>query len=60
MKALKEFMRKNAYKLVYVCMGLPIMYEDLPSFLLFGEIPFPMQEYKNVKNKMKSKSEVAK
>lgn len=53
MKALKQFMKKNAYKFVYVCMGLPIIYGDLPSVLLFGEIPFPTQEYSTLKSRMK-------
>lgn len=51
MKDLKQFMKKNAYKLVYVCMGFPIIYGDLPSLLFFGELPFPMKEYMSIKKK---------
>lgn len=52
MKFLKQFMRKNAYKLVYASMGFPFLGGDGPSVLFFGEIPFPIQEYMSIKNKM--------
>ena len=53
LKALKQFMRKNACKLVYVCMGFPIIVSDFPSLLFFGELPFPTKEYMAIKEKKK-------
>lgn len=53
MKFLKQFMRKNAYKLVYASVSAFSIFSFLPSNLLFGEIPFPAQEYMSIKNKRK-------
>ncbi len=55
MKALKQFMRKNAYKLVYLyaSVTLPWIVKDLTSVIFFGELPFPTQEYMSIQNKEK-------
>ncbi len=60
MKALKEFMRKNAFKLVYVCMGLPVIVGDIPSLLFFGELPFPTEEYMRIINSQNERRDVIK
>lgn len=52
MEFLKQFMRKNAYRLVYTSMGFGGHFPDFPSALFFGELPFPIQEYLSIKNRM--------
>mgnify|MGYP000024735695 CR=1 FL=1 len=50
MEFLKQFMRRKAYKLAYAGVeqigldGVPV------SFIFFGEIPFPTQEYLSIKS----------
>ena len=46
-------MRKNAYKLVYASVQDSGMPGDKPSIFLFGEIPFPTQEYMSIKNNVR-------
>lgn len=53
MDSLKQFMRKNAYKLVYASVQDSGMPGDKPSIFLFGEIPFPTQEYMSIKNNVR-------
>lgn len=53
MEFLKRLMRKNAYRWVGASVSAFSIWSFLPSNLLFGEIPFPTQEYMNIKNKMK-------
>lgn len=53
MDSLKLFMQKNAYKFVYAYLTAPWLGGDGTSFFLFGEIPFPTQEYMDIKNRMK-------
>lgn len=52
MEFLKQFMRRKAYKLVYNRMAVSGMFSDMPSVIFFGEIPFPTQEYMDIKNRM--------
>lgn len=53
MDSLKQFMRRNVYRWVGASVSAFSILSFVPSNLLFGEIPFPMQEYMNIKNKMK-------
>lgn len=52
MDSLKQFMRKNVYKLVYACLSASwIMGPSKTSVILFGELPFPTEEYMNIISK---------
>ena len=54
MDSLKQFMRKNAYKLVYACLSASwIMGPSKTSVILFGELPFPEEDYIRIINKNK-------
>lgn len=53
MKDLKQFMKKNAYKLVYASIVLGPIIPSPVSVLFFGEIPFPAQEYKKIRSRIK-------
>ncbi len=55
MDSLKQFMRKNAYKLVYANVSPSGFFGDKSSILFFGELPFPMQEYMSIKNNVREK-----
>ena len=56
MDSLKQFMRKNVYKLVYASVSGSGIISDKPSIFLFGEIPFPTQEYMSIKNNLRVKT----
>lgn len=52
MEFLKQFMRKNAYKLVYASLSASwIMDPSKTSVILFGELPFPTEEYMSIISK---------
>lgn len=56
MKALKQFMRKNVHKLVYASIASSwIIAPSKVSVILFGELPFPREEYMNIINKIEKK-----
>lgn len=51
MSLLSLLMHKGICKFVYGLMASGI-WGDIPSLFLFGELPFPTEEYMNIKNRM--------
>lgn len=52
MGLLKQSVHKMGYRLVYAWIKVFGIYGDWTCLLFFGELPFPSQEYMDVKNKI--------